>query len=110
MIARIWRGWTAPDKADAYETALRETIIPSIEARGISGLLSIDILRRVDGNADLDEVEFSTIFWFASESDIVGFVGDDMTIANIPDIARKLLSRWDERAVHYTVQDQRSQR
>ena len=37
MITRIWRGWTTPGDADAYESLLRETILPGIAGRGIEG-------------------------------------------------------------------------
>jgi len=109
MIARVWRGWAEPGRADAYEMALREDIIPSIEARQIPGLLHIDVLKRIDHMAGSQEVEFSTIFWFAAESDIAGFVGDDITLANLPEAARAILSRWDDRAIHYDVREQRPQ-
>jgi len=37
MIARIWRGWTKPGDAKAYEDMLRDEIFPSIAARNIKG-------------------------------------------------------------------------
>lgn len=30
MICRIWRGWTTPDNADAYERVVRGQVIPGI--------------------------------------------------------------------------------
>jgi hypothetical protein len=33
MIARIWRGWTKPEKAKAYEDMLRDEIFPGIALR-----------------------------------------------------------------------------
>lgn len=70
--------------------------MPEIVSRDIEGLRGYDILRRSLG----DEIEFTTIIWFEDEKCIEGFVGLDSTIAHIPDSARKVLSRWDERAVH----------
>ena len=35
MICRIRRGWTSRENAAEYETLLRGTIIPGIEARAI---------------------------------------------------------------------------
>ena len=29
MITRLWRGWTTPDKATAYENLLRSEIFPA---------------------------------------------------------------------------------
>jgi len=46
MITRTWRGWTTPSNADAYETLLRETILPGIAARGIDGYHGAHLLRR----------------------------------------------------------------
>ena len=37
MIVRVWRGWTKPEDADAYETLLREEIFPGIAAKGVEG-------------------------------------------------------------------------
>jgi hypothetical protein len=34
MICRIWRGWTTPANADAYESVVRGEVIPGIEAGG----------------------------------------------------------------------------
>jgi len=39
MIARIWRGWTKPENAKAYENMLRNEIFPLIAARNIEGYL-----------------------------------------------------------------------
>jgi hypothetical protein len=33
MICRLWRGWTTPENADAYERVVRSEVIPGIEAR-----------------------------------------------------------------------------
>jgi len=32
MICRLWRGWTSPENADAYERIVRGEVIPGIEA------------------------------------------------------------------------------
>ena len=106
MICRIWRGWTTPTNAPAYEELLRLTIVPGmIEARRIAGFRQIDILRRETG----DEVEFSTIMWFDDLAAIQAFVGPDQEVAHVPDSARAVLSRYDERAVHYEVLERRPQ-
>jgi len=38
MIARIWRGWTTPENADAYEALLRTTVFSWIVGKKIAGL------------------------------------------------------------------------
>jgi hypothetical protein len=30
MIARLWKGWTRPEDADAYERLLREQVLPGL--------------------------------------------------------------------------------
>jgi hypothetical protein len=106
MICRIWRGWTSPGNADAYERIVRHEVIPGIEARGISGFRHIDLMRR-DREG---EVEFQTIMWFDSLQAIIDFVGPDPDVSHVPAAARAVLARFDERATHYEVLDRRPQR
>jgi len=105
MICRIWRGWTTPGNADAYERVVRGEVIPGIEARRIPGFRHIDLMRRDLG----DEVEFQTIMWFDSLQSIIDFVGEDYSVSHVPTPARAVLSRFDERAAHYEVIDRRAQ-
>jgi hypothetical protein len=37
MISRIWHGWTTLEKADAYETLLKNEIFIGIRERQIHG-------------------------------------------------------------------------
>ena len=105
MICRIWRGWTTYENAAAYEDLLRSTVIPGIEARAIAGFQHIDMMRRETSG----EVEFATIMWFKSLDAVKAFVGEDYEAAHVPAAARAVLSRFDERAVHYEVFDRREQ-
>ncbi len=105
MICRVWRGWTGRDNAWAYEELLLSTVIPSIEARGISGFRHIDMMRRDLG----DEVEFATIMWFDNLEAVKSFVGEDFEVAYVPAAAQAVLSRYDERAIHYEAFDSRQQ-
>lgn len=105
MICRIWRGWTTPENAPAYEKIVRGQVIPGIEARTVPGFLHIDLMRR-----DLDgEVEFQTIMWFVDRDAVRAFVGDDYEMSHVPAPARAVLSRFDTRAAHYEVIDRRDQ-
>ena len=97
MIVRLWRGWTAPGSADAYEQLIRSTIFPNIRDRGIDGLLRLDLYRRA-GEA---ETEFMTLMWFVDHDAVVRFAGPDWERAVVPPAARALLSRFDEKAAHY---------
>ena len=105
MICRLWRGWTTPDNADAYERIVRGEVIPGIEARRIPGFRHIDLMRREDGG----EVEFVTLMWFDNMDSIKAFVGDDHEVAHVPDAARAVLARFDARAAHFEVLDRREQ-
>ena len=105
MIARLWRGWTSPHNADAYERIVRGEVIPGIEARAIAGFQHIDLLRRHDGA----EVEFVTIMWFDDIAAVKAFVGEDHEVAHVPAAARAVLKRFDERVAHYHVLDRRAQ-
>ena len=99
MIGRIWHGWTAPDKADAYEKLLKEEIFISIGKRQIKGYKQIQLFWRNAGN----EVEFITIMWFDSIDSVREFAGEDYERAYVPESARNLLSRFDSISQHYEV-------
>ncbi len=104
-ICRLWRGWTAPDNADAYERIVRGEVIPAIEARNIPGFRQIDLMKRDRG----DEVEFQTLMWFDSLDAIIAFTGEDYAVSHVPAAARAVLKRFDERAAHFEVIDRRPQ-
>jgi hypothetical protein len=103
MVGRIWHGWTTAANADAYEHLLREEIFPSIQAKGVAGYSGIQLLRRP---LEADEVEFLTIMWFDSWEAVKQFAGDDYERAYVPPKAREVLSRFDERSLHYEVREQ----
>ncbi len=71
MICRIWRGWTTPQNADAYESIVRNQVIPGIEAMRIEGFRHIDLLRRLSN----PEVEFASIMWFDDLAAVRRFTG-----------------------------------
>jgi len=99
MIARIWHGWTTPEKADAYEALLNEEIFVGIKKREIRGFKDIQLLRRSVG----DEVEFVTIMRFESLDAVREFAGDDYEACVVPPSARAVLKRFDERSQHYEI-------
>lgn len=101
MIKRIWHGWTRPEDAHRYERLLLGEIIPAILDRRMPGFRGIEVLRE-DGE---DEVEFVTIMAFESRDAIRQFVGEDIEVAHVPEAARRVLARWDERSRHYEVRD-----
>ena len=44
MIARVWRGYTKPDDADAYEAMLKPELLPGVSQAG--GYRGSYLLRR----------------------------------------------------------------
>ena len=97
MIARVWHGYTTPEHADAYEAMLKPELLPGLsKAKGFAGSY---LLRRDVGG----EVEFITIILWNSLDDIRALAGGDYERAIVPDERRRVLSRWDEKAVHYEV-------
>jgi antibiotic biosynthesis monooxygenase (ABM) superfamily enzyme len=99
MILRIWRGWTTPTNAAAYESVLREEVFPGIRERGIPGFRDITLGRRDVG----DEVEFVTVMRFDSIEDVAAFAGENYSMAVVPPHARAVLSHFDEESVHYEL-------
>ena len=106
MICRLWRGWTTPENADAYERIVRGEVIPGIEARKIPGFRHIDLMKRELG----DEVEFQTLMWFDSLDAIKAFHGRGLQ--RQPRTRRRrgrCSSASTSSAAHYEVIDRREQ-
>ena len=99
MTGRIWRGWTTPENADAYENLLRTEIFPGIAAKNVAGYRGIQLFRRSVGG----EVEFVTIMRFDSLDAVKQFAGEDYETAYVPAKAREVLKRFDERSQHYEI-------
>ncbi len=126
MIARLWHGWTSRENAGAYETLLRNKVLPGIHR--VSGYGGAYLLKRavpegVECNKVLpgihrvsgyggayllkravpEGVEFVTITFFESLNAVRAFAGSDYEQAVVPRDARALLKRFDERSVHYEM-------
>jgi len=101
MIFRIWHGWTTLENADIFENLLKTEIFPTIASKNVSGYYGIQLLRRQLSN----EVEFLTIMRFDSSDAVKQFVGEDYEKSYVPDKARKVLSRHDERSQHYEIKE-----
>ena len=97
MIARIWRGWTAPENADEYVEYLERTGIPAY--RQTPGNRGAFILRRADG----DRVEFVTLSFWDSLDAIRGFAGDDVERARYYPEDREYLLELEPNVTHYDV-------
>jgi heme-degrading monooxygenase HmoA len=97
MIARVWRGYTKPADADAYESMLKPELLPGLSK--VKGFRGSYLLRR----AQESEVEFITIILWESLDDVRAVAGPDYENAVIPEERRKYLARYDAKAAHYEV-------
>jgi heme-degrading monooxygenase HmoA len=97
MIARLWRGYTTPEQADAYEAMLKPELLPGIgKAKGYRGSY---LLKRAVGA----EIEFITIMIWDSIDAIRAIAGSDYETAVVPEKRRKFLTRYDARSAHYEI-------
>ena len=103
MICRIWHGWTTLQNADSYETLLKEEIFLGILNRRISGFKGVQLLRR----QVKEETEFITLMTFDSLESVREFAGQDYEQAVVPEKARAILSRFDQRSKHYEIKAER---
>ncbi len=97
MIARHWRGWTKVGDADAYESLLKEKVLPALQQ--IAGYKGGYILRD-DGPS---EAEFVVVNLFESLDAVKRFAGPDYRTPVFEPEARRLLSRVEPVAMHYAV-------
>jgi heme-degrading monooxygenase HmoA len=97
MIARLWRGWTSRENADAYERLLRERVLPGLKR--LDGYRGGYILRQ-EGN---EEVEFVVMNLFESLEAVQAFAGPEYTVPVFDPESRQLLSKVEPIARHYDV-------
>jgi len=86
-----------PENADAYEAMLKPEVLPGISR--VKGYRGSYFLRCEQGS----EVEFITILLWESLEALRDFAGPNYETAVVPPERRKVLSRFDERAIHYEV-------
>ena len=72
MIARVWRGYTKPVHADAYESMLKPELLPGLST--VRGFRGSYLLRRPNGS----EVEFMTIILWDSLDDVRAIAGETL--------------------------------
>jgi len=97
MIARVWRGYSKPEHADAYEAMLKPETLPGIGK--VPGYRGSYLLRRDTGG----EVEFVTILLWDSLDAVRAVAGPDYENAVVPQERRKHLARYDAKAAHYEI-------
>jgi len=99
MIARLWRGFTSPAGATAYEAIFRTSVRSHLES--VDGFCGAHLLR----NASATEVEFFALTFFASIDSVRSFTGPDVERAVVSAQAREVLTHFEARATNYTVVD-----
>jgi heme-degrading monooxygenase HmoA len=97
MIARVWRGWTKSEDADAYEKLLREVIYPGLQK--IKGYCGGYIFRQNTAG----ETEFVTVNLFESLEAVKAFAGPHYEAPVFEPETRRLLSKVEPTARHYEV-------
>jgi heme-degrading monooxygenase HmoA len=97
VIARVWRGWAPSATAGDYERHYRDEVASNL--RRLPGFRGARLLRIPDG----DEVAFTSITYFTDLDAIRSFAGADPARAVVEDVARRALSRWDDRVSHHDV-------
>lgn len=97
MIARHWRGWTDPQNADAYETLLKEKVLPGLKQ--VEGYRGGYILRS-DGS---EETEFVVLNLFDSLEAVQRFAGPNYATPVFEPEAKRLLRRIEPLAQHYEI-------
>lgn len=102
-VARVWRGWTTVENADAYQAIVDGEVLPAIFERRIPGLVSAHLLR-ADESED-GEIEFTTIIWFDRLASVKNFMGEDYQRAHVPDRAKAVLKRFESEAKHFHIVD-----
>ncbi|MEO8460396.1 MAG: hypothetical protein ABI451_07700, partial [Dokdonella sp.] len=101
MIARIWRGITPADKADAYLAYVGETSLKAYA--GTPGSRGVTVLRRVMG----DKCEIMLISLWDSMEAVRKFAGENPEQSvYYPDDAQYLLD-MEPLVRHYDVADHR---
>lgn len=98
-IIRTWKGWTSLANAPIYEDMLVNEVFPEVKKKGVNGLEKVSISTLKKDN----EVEFFLVLQFDSLESVKSFAGDNYTQAYIPENAKRVLSRYDKTAQHFSL-------
>lgn len=97
MIARMWRGYALPEKADEYVNHLQTSVLP--ELRQIDGFQEIYLMRQETSEA----VEFIVLTIWESMDAIHKFAGENAEIAVVASAAQALFREYDSTVKHFEV-------
>ena len=97
MIARMWHGVTAAERADEYLDYLNETGVP--DYRETEGNRGVYVLRRIEG----DKVHFLTVSFWGSIEEVKAFAGPDPEKARYYPEDEGFLLEFEPQVKHYDV-------
>jgi len=97
MIARLWRGYAAPEKAHLYLEHLEKSVFPDLDQ--IDGFRGAHVLQRHQhGN-----VEFVVMTLWESMDAIHQFAGENADMAVVAPAAQAVLHQYDATVAHYDI-------
>jgi heme-degrading monooxygenase HmoA len=97
MIARMWRGFALPEKADEYVKHLQISVLPELQQ--IDGFQGVSLMRR-----DLaEEVEFIVLTLWESMDAIRKFAGENAELAVVAPAAQTLFRKYDSMVKHFEI-------
>ncbi len=97
MIARMWHGVTAAERADEYLDYLNETGVP--DYRETEGNRGVYVLRRIEG----DKAHFLTVSFWGSIEEVKAFAGPDPEKARYYPEDEGFLLEFEPQVKHYDV-------
>jgi heme-degrading monooxygenase HmoA len=98
VIARVWRGWTASNRAADYVEYLGRTGVPGL--RGTSGNLGVYVMHR---EVEAQRAEFVVMSLWDSRESIVAFAGQDIEVARFYPRDDDFLVQREWTCAHYEV-------
>ena len=97
MIARIWKGKTKAEDANAYELFMQERAVPDYS--NTPGFIKLTFLKRVDHEV----AHFELITFWENLEVIQNFAGEDLEKAKYYPEDQNYLLEFPEKVVHYDV-------
>ena len=97
MIARMWHGVTAAERADEYLDYLNETGVP--DYRETEGNRGVYVLRRIED----DRAHFLTVSFWGSIEEVKAFAGQDPEKARYYPEDEEFLLEFEPVVRHYDV-------
>lgn len=98
MIARVWRGWTAADRTEAYVDYVNRTGVEGL--RSTAGNVGVYVMHR---EVEDERTEFVVLSLWDSRESIVAFAGQDIDVARFYPEDDDFLVQREWTCAHYEV-------